>query len=435
MPSAQNLGAIVRKPFGLAERSEDAAIVNTPFIPSRIVGALYNGALRQHAECYIRLLREQGYTAKTIALHLYQFCRFQRWLKRRRCCLGELNEQIVDEFLKNRKRDSHDGAPQAFRRLLEIMRAAGATPRVAPASRTPAHRVTDEYRDYLSVERSFAPKTVENYSRYVEGFLVDRFGAHRADLSQLKLCEVICFVRRMARQRNAIFAKGLIIALRSFLRYLFQHEKIEADWAPSVPAIAHWHLTGLPKRLPGETVERILAACDLQTPVGRRDRAILLLLARLGLRGVEVVRLQLDDLDWENAQLTVRSKKGGGSARLPLPADAGRALADYLRRDRPTCTCRNVFVRCVAPHAALNNSAVIGLRVRAAMRRAGVKSARQGAHVFRHTLASEMLRHGASLDEIARLLRHKDHDSTAIYAKVDLGALRRLVVALPGGAS
>ena len=106
-----------------------------------------------------------------------------------------------------------------------------------------------------------------------------------------------------------------------------------------------------------------------------------------------------------------------------------------MRRDRPTCTCRSVFVRSVAPHAALNNSAVIGLRVRAAMKRAGVKSSRQGAHVFRHTLASEMLRHGASLDEIARLLRHKDHDSTAIYAKVDLGALRRLVVALPGGAS
>lgn len=409
--------------------------VNTPLIPSRTIGLLHNSALLPHVECYVALLREQGYAANTIAQHVYSFCSFHRWLKRRRGNLRELNKRIVDEFMKNRKHDSHDGAPQAFRRLLVILRSAGVTPPAKSPSCTPAQRIVGEYRDYLRVERSFAPKTVENYSRYVEGFLVDRFGAHRADLSRLKLCEVIYFVRRMARQRNAIFAKGLIIALRSFLRYLFQHEKIEADWAPSVPAIAHWHLTGLPKRLPGETVERILAACDQKTPVGRRDRAILLLLARLGLRGVEVVRLQLDDLDWENAQLTVRSKKGGGSARLPLPADVGRAIADYLRQDRPICTCRSVFVRCVAPHAALNNSAVIGLRVRTAMRRAGVKSARQGAHVFRHTLASEMLRHGASLDEIARLLRHKDHDSTAIYAKVDLGALRRLVVALPGGAS
>jgi site-specific recombinase XerD len=410
-------------------------MVNTPPIPPRTSGVLHDSSLLPYVERYVTVLREQGYAANTIDQHIYSFRSFYRWFERRRGNLRELNERVVDGFLKSRKPDSHDGAPQAFRRLLGILRAAGVTPRAEATSRTPAQRIADEYRDHLRVGRSFAPKTVENYSRYVEGFLIDRFGASRADLRRLKLCEVICFVRRMGRERNAIFTKGLIIALRSFLRYLFQHEKIDADWAPSVPAIAHWHLTGLPKRLTSETVERILAACDQKTPVGRRDRAILLLLARLGLRGVEVVRLQLADIDWENAQLTVRSKKGDGWARLPLPSDVGRAIALYLRRDRPTCTCRNVFVRSVAPNAALNNSAVIGLRVRAAMKRAGVKSVRQGAHVFRHTLASEMLRHGASLDEIARLLRHKDHDSTAIYAKVDLGSLRRLVVALPGGAS
>lgn len=410
-------------------------VVNPQLIPPRILGALHDSPLRPHIERYVTLLSDQGYRTKTIASHIYFFRRFERWMKRNHYALEKLNERVLEGFLVRRSHDAHDGAPQAFRRLLGILRAAGVTPPAEAPSRMPAQCIAGEYRDYLRVERSFAPKTVENYSRYVEGFLIDRFGAHRVDLTRLKLSDVICFVRRMARQRNAIFAKGLIVALRSFLRYLFQREKIEADWAPSVPAIAHWHLTGLPKRLPREMVERILASCDQKTPLGRRDRAILLLLARLGLRGVEVVRLQLDDVDWENAQLTVCSKKGGGTARLPLPADVGRAIAKYLRRDRPMCTCRNVFVRCVAPHTALKNSAVIGLRVRAAMRRAGVKSARQGAHVFRHTLASEMLRHGASLDEIARLLRHKDHDSTAIYAKVDLSALRRLVVALPGGAS
>lgn len=409
-------------------------MVNTSFIPPKTLRALHNSPLLPHVECYVTLLQNQGYTTNTIMSHVQLFRRFQRWLRRRRCDLGELKEQVLDEFLKNRERDSHDGAPQALHRFIEILRAAGVTPPSEPAFRTPAQRIADEYRDYLRVERSFASKTVENYSRYVGEFLTERFGASRVDLRQLKLAEVIGFVRRMARARNPIFMKGLVIALRSFLRYLFLRGKIEADWAPSVPAVAHWHLTGLPKRLPGETVERIVAGCDLTTSVGRRDRAILLLLARLGLRGVEVVRMQLEDIDWENAQLTVRSKKGRGWARLPLPSDVGRAIAQYLRRDRPVCPCRNVFVRSVAPHAALNNSAVIGLRVRAAIKRSGVKSSRQGAHIFRHTLASEMLRHGASLDEIAHLLRHKDHDSTAIYAKVDVGALRRLVVALPGGA-
>jgi site-specific recombinase XerD len=409
--------------------------VNTPIIPAKILEALRNSPFGAHVECYVTRLRDQGYTANTITSHAHLFSRFQRWMKRRGCDLGDLNDQIVHAFLKRRKRNSHDGAPQAFRRLLGILRAAGATPPAEPPSRTPAQRIAGDYREYLRMERNLAPQTVENYSRYVEKFLVDRFGAARADLRELKLTEVIRFVRRTGRERNPIFTKGMVVALRAFLRYLFQRGKIEGDWAPSVPAIAHWHLTGLPKRLPSETVERILAACDQTTPVGRRDHAILLLLARLGLRGIEVLRLQLEDIDWESAQVTVRSRKGREWARLPLPCDVGRAIAEYLRRDRPACTCRNLFVRSAAPHVALNDSAVIGLRVRAAMKRAGVKSPRQGAHIFRHTLASEMLRHGASFDEIARLLRHKDHDTTAIYAKVDLTALRRLAVPLPGGVS
>jgi len=402
----------------------------------RTFGGLLDSPLRPHVEHYVTSLQQQGYRTKTITQHVYRLRRFGQWLQRKRLTLENIDEKIVADFIRRtRPRDAHDGLPQVLRRLLGILRRAGETPPPEPVRRSPAQCIADGYREYLRVERNLAPQTVENYSRYVEKFLIDRFGAVRADLRELKLTEVIRFVRRIGRERNPIFTKGMVIALRAFLRYLFQRGKIEGDWAPSVPAIAHWHLTGLPKRLPSETVERILAACDQTTSVGRRDLAILLLLARLGLRGIEVLRLQLEDIDWENAQVTVRSRKGREWARLPLPSDVGRALAKYLRRDRPVCACRNVFVRSVAPHVALNDSAVIGLRVRAAIKRAGVKSSRQGAHIFRHTLASEMLRHGASLDEIARLLRHKDHDTTAIYAKVDLTALRRLVVALPGGAS
>jgi integrase len=157
------------------------------------------------------------------------------------------------------------------------------------------------------------------------------------------------------------------------------------------------------------------------------------LLARLGLRAGEVVALQIEDIDWENARLTVRSKKGQGWARMPLPADVGKAIARYLRHDRPSSPCRNVFVCIHAPHAPLAVSAVVSTRATVAMKRAGVQSGRKGAHIFRHSLASEMLRQGASLDEIGQVLRHKDVDTTAIYAKVDLIALRRLAVPLPGG--
>jgi integrase len=208
---------------------------------------------------------------------------------------------------------------------------------------------------------------------------------------------------------------------------------ITSDLAHAVPVVAHWRMTDLPKHLPTEAVQKVLASCDQTSAVGRRNYAILLLLARLGLRGGEIIALQLEDIDWENAQLTVRSKKGRGWARLPLPKDVGKAIARYLQVDRPHCSCRNVFVRMVAPYERLSNSPVISVLVRNALKDAGVESVRKGAHLFRHSLATEMLRQGASLDEIGQVLRHKDPDTTAIYAKVDLDALRRLAVAWPGG--
>ena len=225
----------------------------------------------------------------------------------------------------------------------------------------------------------------------------------------------------------------VVTALRSFLRFMHYRGHITSDLAHAVPVVAHWRRADLPKHLPAEAVQKVLASCDQTTAVGRRNYAILLLLARLGLRAGEIITLQLEDIDWENAQLTVRSKKGRGWARLPLPKDVGKAMARYLQIDRPHCSCRNVFVRMVAPYEGLSNSPVISVLVRNALKNAEVESVRKGAHLFRHSLATEMLRQGASLDEIGQVLRHKDPDTTAIYAKVDLDALRRLAVAWPGG--
>jgi integrase len=176
----------------------------------------------------------------------------------------------------------------------------------------------------------------------------------------------------------------------------------------------------------------VLSACDRSTVKGKRDYAILLLLARLGLRAGEIVALQLDDIDWVNGELVVRSKKGDGWARLPLSMDVGRALERYLMV-RPPSPYRNVFVRGYAPYTPFVASGPVSVLVRKAIERAGVKSARTGAHIFRHSLATEMLRRGASLAEIGSVLRHRDPDSTAIYASVDLEALRELALPWPGG--
>jgi integrase len=192
-------------------------------------------------------------------------------------------------------------------------------------------------------------------------------------------------------------------------------------------------MSGPPKHLPTEAVQRVLSACKQSTVKGKRDYAILLLLARLGLRAGEIVALQLDDIDWVNGELVVRSKKGDGWARLPLPMDVGRALERYLMV-RPPSPYRNVFVRGYAPYTPFVASGPVSVLVRKAIERAGVKSGRTGAHIFRHSLATEMLRRGASLAEIGRVLRHRDPDSTAIYARVDLEALRELALPWPGGA-
>ncbi len=275
--------------------------------------------------------------------------------------------------------------------------------------------------------------TVYHYARHAERFLSEYFAAGRVRCARLQARDVTDFVQRHARLHSRGYALQLVNCLRSFFRFLHYRGHIGVDLSSAVPTVAHWRMSHLPKHLSAEAVQQVLARHDRATPVGRRNYAILLLLARLGLRAQEVRTLQLEDVDWTSARLTIRSKKGRGWARLPLPKDAGQAIAHYLR-ERPRSRCRNVFVRLTAPHTPIANSAIISNLVRAAIEHAGVEAPRTGAHVFRHSLATAMLRRGASLDEIGQVLRHKSADTTAIYAKVDLASLRRLAVALPGGA-
>ena len=179
-------------------------------------------------------------------------------------------------------------------------------------------------------------------------------------------------------------------------------------------------------------MQRVLKSCDRQKPVGRRNYAILLLLARLGLRAGEVVALDLDDIDWNEGLIAIRGK-GGKSILLPLPVDVGEAIAHYLRRDRPRCSVRKLFIRDRAPHIGFQNSMAISTLAMRGLKQAGIKSSHTGAHVFRHSLATSLLSKGCSLDEIGELLRHQSPNTTTIYAKVDVTALRKLALPWPGG--
>ena len=267
-----------------------------------------------------------------------------------------------------------------------------------------------------------SPHTV--FDAYVPAarlFLAGRDGSGGLRLDRLAAADVSMFLARECPKRSVSGTRDLVSALRSFLRYLHLVGRIEAPLVWALPSVADLRDRTLPRGLEPSAVKRLLASCDRRRLVGRRDFAILLLLSRLGLRAGEVARVQLDDVDWRRGLLLVRGK-GGRYDELPLPDDVGQALVSYLRR-RPRCSSRAVFVRVTAPRRELNRS-TIGWVVRAACDRAGLP--RVGPHRLRHTAATEMLRHGASLAEVGEVLRHREQKTTAIYAKVDRTALRPL---------
>jgi site-specific recombinase XerD len=298
--------------------------------------------------------------------------------------------------------------------------------------KNPRQIITGEFLRYLLQERGLSKATLQYYVPFIDQFLSERFRNKPVNLSTLRAGDVIGFVQRHVHRFSPGRAKLLVTALRSFCRYLRHHGEIAVDLAACVPAVPNWSKSTLPRFLPPGTVQRVLSRCDRRTPLGRRDYAILLLLARLGLRAGEVVGLNLENIDWDAGQMTVHGK-GGRSAQMPLPADVGEAIAAYLRNGRPRCSSRRVFIRAKAPLGGFASSVAICSIVMQALQRADVESARHGAHLFRHTLACDLLRQGCSLDEIGELLRHQSPNTTAIYAKVDLMALHSLALPWPGG--
>ena len=396
-----------------------------------------NGPLTAYIAPYRAKLGSLGYVPAQVVYHLRFFAKLDLWLLRRKQRPWWLNEEKIGRFLTQLRKEhpaGYRGARSGLRFLLSFLREVGAVaPKIESTASSPSQRLADRYRAYLREDRGLDRATIYNYSRHIDPFLIENFGAGPVKLRALGTSQITAFIRENVPRGGRGLAAQMLTGLRSFFRFALLRGLTTSDLAAVVPAVPSWEMSGPPKHLSAETVQHVLAACERSTVQGKRDYAILLLLARLGLRAGEIVTLQLDDIDWVNGQFAVRSKKGDGWARLPLPVDVGRALARYLKV-RPPSACRNVFVRGYAPFTPFSASGPVSVLVRKAIETAKVKSARTGAHVFRHSLATEMLRRGASLDEIGRVLRHKDPDSTAIYAKVDLNALRKLALPWPGGA-
>ena len=293
----------------------------------------------------------------------------------------------------------------------------------------PASVILDRYRRFLTMERSLIATTVERYIDRLRPFLDSRNSADALELGNLRPADIISFVVARCPRQNSSTAKLTVTALRSFLGFLHLEGITERSLVGAVPSVARRRLAGLPKGLEPDQVQRLLASCHANTPVGCRDLAILTLLVRLGLRRGEVAKLMLDDIEWRAGTIVVRGK-GNCIERIPLPQDVGLRLVEYLEQARPmNALGRAVFVRCVAPHHHLTPTRVSTI-VADAARRADL--GRVHAHRLRHTAATQLLRTGASLPEIGQLLRHVRTETTAIYAKVDRNGLRMIARPWPG---
>lgn len=398
----------------------------------RGVIAAYVGSFATHLEAC-------GYAPPTIQSQRKLLGRFNEWLIRRRSDIHQLNDALVARFLTDRTRRGllQRGDAHTLRQFLIHLQTRGVlAPLPAVVDDSPLGQLQREYARHLTAERGLAPVTVSDYVDVLRRFLTEQFGSGPLDFGTLTVSMVTRFVIRQARTMSPRYAQGMVSALRSICRFLRQRGAIDRDLAAALPSVSDWRLATIPKYLNPEEVERVLQTCDRETAVGRRDHAILLLLARLGLRAGEIIALELDDIGWRAGEILVRSSKRLPQDRLPLVADVGDALATYLRRDRPRHPTRRVFLCLRAPRRGFAHPSTVSTIVRRALARAGLSPALKGAHLFRHSLATRMLRHGASLPEIGLVLRHRTVQTTEIYAKVDLAGLRTLAQPWPdlGGA-
>jgi site-specific recombinase XerD len=414
--------------------------MNRFFKDGRTIGRVKQGPLGHYLRLYADHLYARGYPRLSGRRKLQLAADFCRWLNRKNIAAKGILAKHVGDYLQFRKRSGirlQLGDPAAVVGFLNLLRDHGVTTeRIPQPPLTPVQKVLRDYDLYLQKERSLAPATRVGYAPFVRQFLMSRFGSSKVNLSRLNARDVLEFVRRSAGQLKNKRALLMTTALRSFLRFARYRGDLTLDLAACVPPVASWSLSTLPRALPPAQVHQVLEdARKRGSAVGHRDYAILLLLARLGLRGGEVCHLLLEDLDWEKSRIAIRGK-GGRVTHLPLPADVGQAIAVYLQQDRPRVTStRRLFLRVRAPLTGFKSQGSIGSVVKHALQRAKIESSRKGSHQFRHSLASTMLQQGSSLSEIGELLRHRSPDTTAIYAKVDLRSLSSLALPWPGGKS
>lgn len=388
------------------------------------------GAMGPFVEDYRSRLERAGYTSGSIRWKLKELGRLGRWMSERGLAVEALDEARVVEFLDEARSRGRRRVPTlaSFALLLGVLRERQAIAEKATPRLTALDMLVGRYRAWMVEDRGLAAATVLRYENLARRFLHELSTGDGADVADVTGATVARFLLDECGRVSVGAAKGRVAELRSLLRFLYVEGLIGVPLAASVPPVAGWRDTTIPRSVTAEQVRDLLDSCERACAVGMRDFAILMLVARLGLRSAEVARMELGDIAWRAGELAVRGK-GRRHDRLPVPVDVGDAVAAYLQTGRPRCDDRHVFLTVKAPQRPIRPDLVSDV-VRRACRRAGVETV--GAHRLRHGLATAMLANGAALVEISQVLRHHDLATTALYAKVDVVSLRQVAQPWPG---
>lgn len=380
---------------------------------------------------FVRALRSTGYTALSTRDHVRSVLHLGWWADRQHLIVTQFNEGAIGRFQRHLETCRCDGP---YRRKC---RRAGSSARLflahlrehllvepGPGAKTPdTPAVLSAFRRWMERHRGLSARTIEKHERQLRPFL----GSLGEDPVLYHAARVRDFILDHTRTRSRAHARDLVNAVRALLRFHVAEGRCPAALMFAVPTIPQWRLSSLPRYLEDEAVDRVIASCDLSRRHGLRDHAILLLLARLGLRAGEVVAMRLDDIDWAGGCLRVHGK-GRREAVMPLPQSVGDAILAYLEHGRPPVAIDQLLLCAQAPYRPFATSAAVSDLVRFALRRAGIENPpSRGAHLLRHSAATSMLRAGSTLEAIATVLRHKSPQTTAHYAKVDLEMLRGVV--------
>jgi site-specific recombinase XerD len=391
--------------------------------------------LGTYPEQFQKHLESQHYRPRTIAKYGQYIKVLRSQMMALGVKLGDLDEDRAVELIGRSPYRSFRSKTNAFiiRAFVRFSAALGATKPVLVASRDDSvrGRLRQDYENYLRRQRGLSERTIFHSWRIADRFLQFRFGKDAGDLSQITVADIVGFLQHLTTRKPPLRDKTLSSHLRNFFRYLFKAGKTSANLALGIPSVAQRYGARLPRHLTAEQVDILVKAVRANTVASRRNYAMVLLIARLGLRAPEIIAMQIDDINWRSGEIIVRGK-GNRQDRLPLPPDVGEALADYIRFDRVTAS-RALFVTERPPHRPFKNGQMLNLILKNAFIKTGLTPPARyvGSHILRHSLATTLVRRGVSLEEISDVLRHRSRASTLIYAKLDIDGLRSIAQPWP----